>query len=87
MFGLAVAAPIKDVGMPPAHAVGTVMNAATSAVSTASGVSFIHDQVTGTPRIVVWQDKQRELSQSATPSSSEETGGTAGATDIRTQLT
>jgi hypothetical protein len=87
---------INNVGLPPAHAVDTIMTTALSSgtsLSAGSGmwgsVSVIHDQVIGTPRISIWQDRQRELAQAASPSSSEETDGTAeaGPTAIRTQVT
>jgi hypothetical protein len=95
-----VTAPINDVGLPPAHAVGPIAitvggtgasSTAPSSISAISGgpVGMIYDQVIGAPRISIRQDRQREMAQVATPSSGEETGSTAGAghTAICTQVT
>src|SRR5690348_4401870 len=84
LAGWGVVVPIKDVGPPPAHAVDAIMSTAattTSGSAISGSASLIHDQVIGTPRIGVWQDRQSERAQAATPSSSEETGRTAGAGD------
>jgi len=80
LAGWAVVVPIKDLGLPPAHAVDALMSTATTTTSgsaiSGSG-SFTHDQVVGRPRIGVRQDRQREIAQAATSSPAEETVGTA----------
>src|SRR5690348_7344848 len=68
LAGWGVVVPIKDVGPPPAHAVDAIMSTAattTSGSAISGSASLIHDQVIGTPRIGVWQDRQREMAQAA----------------------
>src|ERR1700731_1605596 len=78
LAGWAVAVSIKNVGLPPAYAADAIMSTATTSGSVISGsASLIHDQIVGSSRIGVWQDRQNEWAQTATPSSSE-TGRTAG---------
>src|SRR5215472_11225341 len=74
VFGLAIAGPITDAKLMPSHSVVPLMravSATTSTTATMSGMSFIPDQVTGTVRIAVWQDKKGERAQAAAPSSYE----------------
>jgi hypothetical protein len=58
-----VVVPIKDVGLPLAHAVGAIMSTTSASATATSGISATGDQVTGVPRITVTQDQQRERAQ------------------------
>jgi hypothetical protein len=58
-----VVVPIKDVGLPPAHAVGAIMRTTSATTTATSGISATGDQVTEVPRITVTQDQQRERAQ------------------------
>jgi hypothetical protein len=80
LAGWAVVVPIKNVGLPRAHVAEAKMSTATTATSgsvISGSASLIHDQIVGSSRIGVWQDRQNERTQTASPSSSE-TSTTAG---------